>query len=278
MKYNMKFLPVFCKKPALYRISGRLSRRIFLALLLGVLLSCAGPLMPRSYTLRAPPLPPSWAFLGAPSWNIEWMDREGTWRQAHISPAAAPGDPLLSIEPGETWTSAVLAWPCWPGRGLEKGSLRPAGAILPFDQKEGQAILSWRGGVDAFFYRELARLTWGTPRGPERFNWPRFRDLFTDPRILSEIREDPWLVDWTETARKTAASGFSRRYLASAYTETLHIPGLSQGPWAAYSPFAHPPNETGGGLELKTAPWTDTWVSPQGILKVSPDTHIWISF
>jgi hypothetical protein len=204
------------------------------------------------------------------------MDNDGRWRQEE----AGSGLGMVSIESGETWTGAVLAWPHWPGLGCGKGVFRPAGAILPFDCSGDRVTLSWQGGIDAFFYRELARLGWGSSRGPDRFDWPRFRDLFSGGNAASsaplpEIRDDPWLVDWTGVAEKTIASGFDRRRLVSAYTGTISVPVPAAGPWAASSPFAKPP-PAGDLWELKTAPWVDTLVSPQGVLKVSRDGFVWL--
>lgn len=234
------------------------------------LLSCSGPLIPGSYTLTAPGLPESWALLGSPSWHVEWMDNSGQWRQAD----AENGLGQISIASGETWTGAVLAWPRF---GCGKGVFRPAGAILPFDCSGDRVMLSWQGGVDAFFYRELARLGWGSSRSPDRFDWPRFRELFSGGNasaLSGEIRNDPWLVDWTGVAEKTIASGFDRRRLVSAHTGTLSVPAPAAGPWAASSPFAVPP--AGDPWELKTAPWVDTLVSPQGVVKVSRDGFVWL--
>ncbi|MDR1428784.1 MAG: hypothetical protein LBI85_00715 [Spirochaetaceae bacterium] len=237
------------------------------------LFSCSGPLMPRSHTLKAPPLPETWAFLGPPSWHIEWIDNSGIWRRAEAE--ARNGIILAVIESGETWTGAVLAWPFWPDTDCEKGVFRPAGAIVPFDISGGRVVLSWQGGVDAFFYRELARFGWGSTRSPDRFDWPRFRELFSGAPspLLPEIRENPWLVDWTGVAVKTIASGFDRRRLVSAYTGSVSVPAPAAGPWAASNPFVLPPGSN--PWELGAAPWVDTFVSPQGTAKVSQAGFIW---
>jgi hypothetical protein len=247
-----------------------------LLFLLPELFSCSGPLIPRAYILKAPPLPESWGFLGPPSWHVEWIDSGGTWREEHIPQAA--GDTLISIETG-LWAAPVFAWPSWPGRELEKGIFRPAGAIVPFDCSGDKIMLSWQGGIDAFFYRELARLAWGSSRSPERFDWPRFRRLFLDESsgstaLSAEVRANPWLVDWAGVAEKTAASGFDRRRLVSAYTGSLTTPVPAAGPWAASNPFAALPTGD-ANWELKTASWVDTLVSPQGTAKVSQSGFVW---
>jgi hypothetical protein len=201
------------------------------------------------------------------------MDSGGQWRQEYIPQAA--GDTLISIETGETWASAILAWPSWPGSGLEKGVFRPAGAIAPFDCSGDRVMLSWQGGIDAFFYRELARLGWGGSRSPERFDWPRFRELFSGEGPLSpEVCANPWLVDWTDVAKKTTASGFDRRRLVSAYTGSITVLVPASGPWAASSPFVSLSDEA--VWELKTAPWVDTLVSPQGTARLSLSGFMWI--
>jgi hypothetical protein len=271
MNYITGFFPDFSEKSGFRGPRPVPAFLLFPALLL---LSCRGPLVPRSYTLTAPALPESWAFLGPPSWHIEWMENSGQWRQEE----AAGQHVSLSIEPA--WAAAVLAWPSWPDKGLAKGIFRPAGAILPFDCSGNRVHLSWQGGVDAFFYRELARLGWGGPRSPECFDWPRFRELFSAENTetsapLPEIRGDPWLVNWTGLAEKTITSGFNRRSLVSAYTGSIVVPVPAAGPWAASSPFARPSGNE-AMWELKTAPWVDTLVSPQGTAKVSSAGFVWI--
>jgi hypothetical protein len=137
--------------------------------------------------------------------------------------------------------------------------------------------------VDAVLYWELARSVAPArvtvPRLPQNFNWPRFRELFTEKGgINEEVRINPWLADWPAIAAKIAASGFDKRRLVPEKRGELLVP-LGPGPWAGTSPFAEPlcfdetpvfPVKKTVGMNLPV----DTWVSAQGLLRCSGETWI----
>jgi hypothetical protein len=228
------------------------------------------------YSLRLPAVPAAWAsILGAPVWKIEWLNGEGEKREMTITDGKRP-----EINLPETWTAPVLAWPHWPGRDIGPGIFRPAGALCPFDVSGGAIALSWRGGLDAALYWELARAAAETegvsravPRLPQRFNWPRFRELFGEGGGINEdVRADPWLADWPSIAQKTVKSGFDKRRLIPEKRSELRVP-VGPGPWAGTSPFAEP-------LYFEDAPVfpvraaADTWISAEGLLRCNNGTWI----
>jgi hypothetical protein len=166
----------------------------------------------------------------------------------------------------------VLAWPFWPDSGISPGDFRPAGAIFPFDVSGGDLILSWEGGVAAFFYCSLADASGASSqtalRRPENFNWPRFRELFRDPALKESFRADPWTADWKLIAQETAESGFEKRRLVSVPRNELAVP-VHPGPWINGSPFP-PPLFFGEAPPVFPVPpgiEPDTWYSAEGILR-----------
>jgi hypothetical protein len=224
-----------------------------------------------------PELPSHWtALLGSPRWRIDYLDARGVRDRFETGGQGAE----VSLHPYTA--SAVAAWPFWPDRGIHPGLFRPAGALYPFDGSGAALTLSWRGGVDAFFYWELAAAAGqavpSTPsaalRQPRNFDWPRFRELFSDPALDETVRADPWTADWRDIAEKTIRSGFNRRRIAPAETGPVPAP-VGEGPWFGVSPFAAPwragpeePPRFPAGTE------TASYFSPAGILRVNRDAWI----
>ena len=261
--------------------------RIPLLALCGFLAACGaggdGVFPPASpspaWKARLPALPPAWkSILGEPEWRLEWLNRDGKKEEAVIR-----GGAQAAINPPETWTSPVIAWPRWPNRGIPAGVFRPAGALFPFDASGETISLSWRGGVDAVLYWELARASAAeeaaapsraaVPRLPVYFNWPRFRELFAEGSgINEEVRRDPWLADWPLVAEKTARSGFDKRRLVPAARKKLSVP-VGPGPWRGTSPFAEPLRFE-GQPEFPVGETVDVWISVEGLLRCN--TAAWI--
>ncbi|MDR2184496.1 MAG: hypothetical protein LBO80_02330, partial [Treponema sp.] len=216
---------------------------VFLA---GILFSaCGNPMLPARYRADPPPLPAAWTeLLGEPRWRLEWIDPAGG-RVFRDGAAADFGD--LEIPAG--LTSPLLAWPYWPQSDIPPGYLRPAGALFPFDAAGDRIVLSWSGGIDAFFFRELAAAfhaagkadaagasdsggsaggnalgaARAAERRPEAFDWPRFRELLAGGEVPGDIRRDPWLADWTGIAAATVKSGFDRRRILPRDRESLQV-------------------------------------------------------
>jgi hypothetical protein len=253
------------------------------------LAGCGHDLTDSRYSLELPELPAAWASLpGTPQWRIEWLNPEGLKERSLAGSGERP-----EIRLPQAWTSAVIAWPCWPERGIGPGVFRPAGALFPFDvsgsgragEKGGSLVLSWRGGVDAFLYWELAaaadsgagEATAGraAARLPENFNWPRFRELFGDEGLNGEVRADPWLADWRGIARKIVQSGFDKRRLVpQAYSE-MRIP-LPPEVWAGTSPFAEPLSFEEDAAVFPVRETVEAWVSKAGILRCSKTAWIFL--
>ena len=257
-------------------MKSRLSTAIiFLAVMLA---ACDNGPMPSSYRPVLPALPLAWKEIpGAPHWRLEWIDEGGSWRKADISPDA--GTPGLSL-PLE-WTTPVLAWPYWPALGLFPEVMRPAGGLFPWDSSGDRLELSWKGGVDAVFWKELAAAERETDAAGKRipwfFDWPRFRELMESENIPGSIREDPWLADWEELGSKTVQSGFDRRRIKPMKTRVIEIPGL-EGRWAGSSPFAAPVEAPPGGpLRLEVTDAASAWVSAAGVLKCSSLGFVFIA-
>ena len=254
-----------------------MKKRIFFGALVIVIVlaACRDAPISASYQVVLPDLPAAWGEIpGAPHWRLEWVDGDGFWQEREIGPGKdIPALPLI-----QEWTTPVLAWPFWPDRNLHPGTMRPSGALFPWDVSGKKITLSWRGGVDAVFWKELAlaerssavkRLSW-------YFDWPRFRELFSEEGTIPEnVRRDPWLPDWKEIAGKTVASGFDRRRIVSRKFTELVIPDFG-GLWAGSSPFALPIEAPPGGpLRVKVAATPEAWVSGAGMLKCSASGWVW---
>lgn len=244
-----------------------------------ILSSCALREGEGPFSLEFPSPPAAWTeLLGSPRWLVRYF-AEGAAREVE------GGRSLPSSTAGP-----VLAWPYWPARGLEPGDFRPAGLVLPYDASspgvpDRLLILSWRGGVDAWFYQELERAARDRtlqdggaledlPQAGN-FNWSRFRALFSDPSVPAEIREDPWRADWEAIAERTIRSGFRKQWLDAMETSDLSIP-VPPGRWISPSPFAPV-------LEFETGPGTfpagsgvRVWYSAGGILHCSGESWIFL--
>jgi hypothetical protein len=255
-------------------------RAAALALLTAALAgSCAfGDPADLRYVLAMPEPPSRWtALLGRPRWRIDCPGPGGLRARFETGGEGAE----VSLPPYAA--AAVTAWPFWPDRGIPPGIFRPAGALYPFDASGAALPLSWRGGVEAFFYGELAaaaeRAAPPAPalRRPRNFNWPRFRQLLSDPAIPETVRSDPWTADWRGIAEKAVRSGFSRRQIAPAQTILVPVPA-PPGPWFGVSPFA-PPWQAGPGetplFPVGTgAASAASYFSPAGILRVNREAWI----
>ena len=265
-------------------------KKIFI-LVCAVLLigGCSDDLITERYVLKLPEIPGSWKqFPGLPHWRIEWQDPQARPQALEIN---SGDEPEISLP--LTWASAVIAWPYWPELPVQAGVFRPAGALLPFDAHGAVLYLSWRGGVDAFLYRELGLASADSPAGnsavprlPWYFNWPRFRELYDDPSVSAEYRADPWRADWTGIAMKIWQSGFDKRRLVSQTYQDMRIP-VSSGPWIGTSPFAAPlyfddvpvfPVRIAASGSTPGVSSVDTWISPEGVLRCNADTYIFLKW
>jgi hypothetical protein len=258
-----------------------------LALVSGALnfTACGGdPVIPPEYTVDLPVLPAGWQeLMGNAHWRLVWLNPQGVPQILETD-----GGGKIAITSVLEWAVPVLAFPFWPGRGIRPGEMRPAGGLLPFDASGSSLRLSWHGGVEAWFYRELAEAlkTEAEGRGkrrPEYFDWPRFRTLLQSDVLPEAVREDLWRADWHGIAVETVKSGFDRRRVKvqpeeellvsrEALTETT----ASGGPFTGPSPFAgllFP--EPGAGFRFRVTPRSDTYVSAGGILRVSKGAWIW---
>ena len=256
--------------------------RAFTGILALLLLSLGcenAPIRPSSRPLL-PELPEHWKeILEEPHWRLEWIGEGGAWRERDLLPGQIPPDIALMAE----WSTPVLAWPFWPGRELFPGMMRPAGALFPWDASGEKLTLSWKGGVLALFWKELALAERPSApasasesrRLPWYFDWPRFRELLESESISRAVREDPWLADWKSIAGRTIQSGFDRRRIVPRPLAGLDIPGLG-GRWIGSSPFAPPLDASKDGpLTINVSDTTDTWVSAGGVLKSSSAGWVW---
>ncbi|MDR2661532.1 MAG: hypothetical protein LBC31_00885 [Treponema sp.] len=275
-----------------------------------VLTGCGEALSDSGFGLALPALPPAWTkILGSPSWRIQWINSQGEW-ESRESPGSQPdkitgridasrqsataGPVFGEIELPVSGSSPVLAWPFWPNLRIFPGDFHPAGAIFPFDVSDGDLILSWEGGVAAFFYRSLAEAlaeasaealaeasgagsSKAALRQPGNFDWPRFRELLRDPILNESFQSDPWTVDWKLIARETVASGFEKRRLVPVPREELAIP-VHPGPWISASPFPEPLlfGEDTPVFSVPPGIEPDTWYSAPGILRCAGTTWIFL--
>ncbi|MDR1637642.1 MAG: hypothetical protein LBR93_09930 [Treponema sp.] len=261
------------------------------------LAGCGEPILDLGFDLAAPTVPPAWEeMLGPPAWRVQWINRRGEWEvmETSLSQEGTVGQIEVSGQAGTTGSGLgridlpvsgvvpVLAWPFWPDLGILPGDFHPAGAIFPFDVSGGDLILSWEGGVAAFFYRSLAEAA-GTGsskaalRRPGNFDWPRFRELLRDPALKESFRADPWTADWELIARETVESGFEKRRLVSAVRNELSVP-VHPGPWISASPFPAP-LFFGEDPPVFPAPpgiEPDAWYSAEGILRCAGNAWIFI--
>ena len=257
-------------------IASMKSKYLSLIVIFVVLLAaCSDSPRPSSYRPYMPVIPSHWQeILGEPHWRLQWIGEEGAWKDWEGPPGAKPP----SFSPVAEWTTPILAWPFWPEAGLAPGIMRPGGAFFPWDASGDKLTLSWEGGIEAVFWKELASAERTSEasqgRFPWYFDWPRFRGLLESGDIPEEVRSDPWLVDWKEVAGKTVESGFDRRRIVSRRFTEVAVPGLG-GFWVSVSPFMPPLDAPPGGpLLLMAASTPDTWVSSTGVLRCS--TFGWV--
>jgi hypothetical protein len=277
------------------------SKAFLFFLLFPVLGGCDNPSIRDEYVLEFPPLPAAWQeLLGGARWRLIWLDERGVSHTMETD-----GNAAVSVV--TEWATAALAFPYWPGRGILPGEMRPAGAIIPFDIRGDRLQLSWRAGAEAWFYRELAAARNAAlssalgnalaeaggedgqaslmaaldKRRPEYFDWPRFRSLMDSDAVPGAVREDPWSVNWRDLASRTVQSGFDRRRIVEQPATELFVPrtALGGGPFIGPSPFAGPllPAPDLGYCFAATAR-TDTYVSAEGIVRVSGKTWAYHSF
>ncbi|MDR3019572.1 MAG: hypothetical protein LBU66_01550 [Treponema sp.] len=259
--------------------------KLIASLALVFLLSGCGAIFPDGYTLRFPKTPDSWvSILGEPHWRVEWLDPGGEKRSRDVAPGKS-----LKIELPATWANPVTAFPFWSERNLFPGLFMPAGAIFPFDVSGEELLLSWKAGVDAGFYWELAHCVsndavnhtgvQNKTKIPANFDWQRFRELFTTDVLSEAVRKDPWLVDWQSVARRTISGNFDRRRLVPQATTPLAIP-VPVVPWYGTSPFATPLIFTDDSPVFPVRADTNTgvniWISNEGLLRVSGKTWAYV--
>jgi len=251
--------------------------KLFLALQFAVSLltvSCRD-INPSGYLLELPKTPEIWvSLLGEPCWRIEWISPESKMQTAFIPPNGSQ-----EIDIPSTWANPVTAWPYWPDFNLIPGFFKPAGAIFPFDVKDGNLCLSWEAGPDSIFYWELLNVNVDkNTRVPANFDWPRFRELFNTDKLKDAVREDPWLVNWRSAAEKTVSGNFDTRRLVPETAVLTKIPAAS-GPWYGTSPFTKPIYFGEGEppvFPVRTG--INVWISEDGILKVDGKTWVFTEF
>ena len=244
--------------------------KIFIIIMyLTMMAACSNHSIFSNYTPILPELPAHWEeMLGLPHWQLEWLDENGLWKKMEILPGyPAPELPLV-----QEWSSPIFAWPYWPSKNLMPQMMKPAGGIFPWDVSGTKIHLSWRGGIDAIFWKELSiaerNSTASFTRLPWYFDWPRFRELLLNGNISEAVRENPWLIDWKDIAQRTVDSGFFTSRLSPPSQNILSIPGLG-GLWIGSSPFSYPLRvNPEGPLIIPASARPDTWVSASGILRV----------
>jgi hypothetical protein len=285
MKQSIEFLVVIPRDRPRAAPGRPVSPLLLGGIVAGFLLAaCQGGPSGSAYVLEPPPLPAAWLeILGVPRWRYEWVNSSGGREVYDAGPEELP-----EISPLAEWTNPVLAFPHWPERGIIPGILRPAGALFPYDVRAGRLPLSWRGGLEAWLYFEMAAGNAPeaapvpkTPRQPHYFNWPRFRELLEGPEIAGELRRDPWLADWEGIAARILQSGFDKRRIVPRSRDELRVPlplGVSPDmPWIGASPFAEPlfPGP-GGELRLPVSDAVDTYFSAAGFLRCTRGIQAWI--
>jgi hypothetical protein len=164
--------------------------------------------------------------------------------------------------------------------------MRPAGGLFPYDAGGDRLRLSWEGGLEARIYFAMAagnapgkNPALKTPRQPQYFNWPKFREFLEGPDIAEELRKDPWLADWDALVSQILLSGFNKRRIHPESRETLRIPGPLpwDGSWIGPSPFAESLSpEPNGDLLVRVSGAVDAYFSPKGFLRCTKGLWVWI--
>jgi len=258
------------------------------ALLAGsFIFSACGEISPSEYILHFPKAPQSWLFVlnAPPHWRVEWLDTAGRKQTADITPFQP-----IKIEIPVTLANPVTAWPYWPEYNLIPGFFKPAGALFPFDVKDGVLCLSWEAGPDTIFYWELIYANnQNQSRIPANFDWQRFRELFISGALREAVREDPWLVNWQSVAKSTASGNFDTRRLIPETSEqkliTLDavLPVRRQEEksslWYGTSPFSTPLFfAKGEPAVFPVRPGINVWISEDGILRVNGNVWVFSTF
>jgi hypothetical protein len=225
-----------------------MNKTIFIFGIAALLLNSCESVNPDSYTFVLPnfaelsliedgaPCGDAWPLLlGSPCWHLEWTDSGGNFMQVEISKGSSAlldGLTVLQEQP-----SAIIAYPYWPDKKIMRGVVKPAGAIFPYDSIGAKIYITWQGGIDANFYREINN-TQNEKRLAYKFDWVRFRKLFSENTLSVDVCADPWLADWHQIAERTAASGFDKRRIKNAQLKTRYVVVPEDGPWLSCSPFA----------------------------------------
>jgi hypothetical protein len=235
-----------------------------------VISSCSNSLHNASYRIVLPEIPAAWReILGDPEWSIEWINRDGGMETSSS---------CHDIQVLQEWSSPVTAYPYWRNRGIEPKVMKPAGAIFPYDERDGKIMLSWIGGVETEVYRMLAEAGDGISiRQPHYFDWTRFKGLLESAEV--PVYSNPYLADWKTICVKTVQSGFDKRRITASASVDFAIPyligqNLTGQIFIGTSPFAEPITDC--LLHIKTDGTTDTYFSKDGTLKVNKNAWIWI--
>jgi hypothetical protein len=232
--------------------------------------------MQEQFRVSLPAVPAVWKeILGEPNWRLEWYDPAGICQRAEIDALANAGTAILT-----QWPNALLAWPYWPDKGIPPGLFFPAGAIYPLDAYGGKIRLTWRAGIDAYFYRELdkARSLNTSNRVPEYFDWKRFRTLLWQD-APEDLREDPWLADWQDIAEKTVKSGFRQSLLKIETRKNTSFVLPQDGPWifaSVFQPAQSWPSES--TITLPVGKHPEILACPAGFLSVTAKGQLWSLF
>ncbi|GHV83419.1 hypothetical protein AGMMS50212_07590 [Spirochaetia bacterium] len=218
-----------------------------------------------------PALPESWeTVLGEAQWRLEWVNQDGTTVRTEINGQSYQNAGLM-----QGWQSAIIAYPFWSEKNIPAGLMKPAGALFPFDADNGKIRLSWQGGIDANFYRELAARA-NEKRLPYNFDWKRFRELFYGDTLKDDVRADPWLADWALIAEKTASGGFDKRRIAASKRVNCKITVPADGPWISDSPFmSHPPWTAGDNVTVPVSDGVTSFFCREGVLHCSKNVWTW---
>ena len=253
-----------------YKGMKNLYFKLTIVLVVSALAGGCADRFPSRYVLELPEVSDSWvSLLGEPLWRAEWIDPQGQKMLKDIPPGSS-----AEIEIPTSWANPVTAWPYWENHGLNPGLFKPAGAIFPFDASGETLCLSWKAGPDAVFYMEMLFTDGQDTSLPANFDWPRFRELFSERTLSDEVCEDPWLVNWRSVAERTVSSGFDRRRLVPEASVKKTIP-VPSGVWYGTSPFAKPLSFAEGKPSIFPArPGINVWISGEGILRMNG--NVWV--
>jgi hypothetical protein len=246
-------------------------KNIIFAVMLLFIISCDNGIVKRSYLLCTPDLPAIWTeVLGEPLWRFEWISTSGTLKHAISTSKEYKAEIFYES------TSPVLAYPYWQNPFVPVGIMKPAGALFPFDANKSKIELSWQGGIDAYFYLELAKQN-NPKRLPAEFDWLRFRSLWKESKLNESILNDSWLADWTVIAEKTATTGFSAKQIKPREAENFIITLPASGPWFGTSPFSGSfMLNAGEKTVFRVTDKVDSYFCPGGQLRITAKFFNWI--